>query len=166
MTIASELFQQVSANYNHSDKQVQPASPLVGDGIYLKWYLVYPPARPFADADIRQAQAFVQQEIECGQLALKNQIGFVVQHRCASVDIFYVCSWRNDNEVWETLYTKAIDETGEFQQVQRDFTTGTFCVWVIPVVAHEQKAWRRFLVSARDEAAQRAYARDQLAGVV
>lgn len=166
MTLASNLFQQVSANYQHSDKQVQAGPPLSGDSIFLKWYLLHPPARPFTDEEVQQAQAFIQQEIERGQLALKHQIGFVVQHRCGSVDIFYVCSWRNDNEVWETLYTKAIAPNSVFQPVQRDLTTGTFCVWVIPIVAHEQQAWRRFLMSTRDDAAQLTYMRDQLVGLV
>lgn len=166
MTIASNLFQQVSADYRHSDKHVQPAQPLDSGDVFLKWYLVHPPARPFAEADFRQAQDFIQQEIECGRLALKNQIGFVVQHRCAHVDIFYVCNWRNNNEVWEALYTKAIEQPSKFQPVSRDLTTGTFCVWVIPIVAHEQQAWRRYLTSTRDKPAQLAYARDQLAGMV
>ena len=107
---APSLFQQVAVNYAHNPKFVRPASALSSPGVYLKWYLIQPEARPISDADCSAAQAFVQAEILQNRLALKQQIGFVVQHRCTGVDILYVCSWRNDNEVWETLYHQSIGQ--------------------------------------------------------
>jgi hypothetical protein len=43
---------------------------------------------------------------------------------------------------------------------------GTFCVWELGAVLHEQQAWIRYLYSARDDAARREYVADQYAGPV
>jgi hypothetical protein len=125
---------------------------------------VHPPDRPFAEAEVSAAQDFVLSEAKSGRLALHNEIGFTVQHRCASVDIFYVCSWRENNELWETLYW--LPSGGVFQPVPRESKTATYCVWVIPAVAHEQQAWLKYLRSSRDDAARRAYCIDHFAGEV
>jgi hypothetical protein len=101
---------------------MRPAKPLMGSNVFRKWYLVYPHERPFAGTDVKEA----------GRLELRDEIGFTVQHRCASVNILYVCSWRENNELWETLYSSPADET--FQLVSWLSKTGTYCVWVI--VAH------------------------------
>ena len=160
------LFHQVADDYHHTPKIVRPTSALNAPQIYLKWYLVQPEARPISETEVKQAQTFLLDEVAAGHLTLKNEVGFVVQHRCTAADILYVCSWRNNNEVWETLYHKSIEENSAFQVAQRETKTGTFCVWVIPVVTHEQQAWVRFLKSRRDAAAQLIYCEDQFVGIV
>ena len=113
---------------------------------------------------MQAAQSFLLSEIDSGRLRLHNEVGFTVQHRCARVDIFYVCSWRDNNELWETLYTLPVG--GTYQLAERDNTTGTYCVWVIPAVTHEQQAWLTYLRSPRDNAARRRYCEDQASGDV
>jgi hypothetical protein len=159
-----ELFGQVAPAYAHVPKHMRPARPLVAPGIYQKWYLVHPPERPFPDAEVAQAQSFLLGEVEAGRLALRNEVGFTVQHRCAQVDIFYVCSWRENNELWETIYVRP--HGGMFQLAPRESKTGTYCVWVIPAVTHEQGAWLAYLRSKRDADARRAYCLDQASGSV
>lgn len=161
---APELFGEVDPAYVHVPKWMQPAPALAAPGVLQKWYLVYPPERPFGDADVALAQTFLLAEVDAGRLALRNEIGFTVQHRCNGVDIFYVCSWRDNNELWETIYHKPHNET--FRVAPRETKTGTYCVWVIPAVAHEQKAWLAYLRSKRDAAARAAYGGDQASGPV
>jgi hypothetical protein len=43
---------------------------------------------------------------------------------------------------------------------------GTFCVWEMGAVVHEQQAWIRYLCSARDAAAAQAYLADQPGSVL
>jgi hypothetical protein len=160
----AELFHEVADNYVHVRKQMRAARPLIAQGVFLKWYLVNPPDRPFAETEVQAAQSFLLSEIESGRLRLRNEVGFTVQHRCANVDIFYVCSWRDNNELWETIYT--LPAGGTFRLAQRDNTTGTYCVWVIPAVMHEQQAWLTYLRSSRDGAARRRYCEDQASGEV
>jgi hypothetical protein len=80
------------------------------------------------------------------------------------MDIFYVCSWRDNNELWETIYYKPRD--GTYSVAPRETKTATYCVWVIPAGAHEQRAWLDFLRSNRTATARAAYVRDQLSGPV
>jgi hypothetical protein len=104
--------------------------------------------------------------MEEGRLGLKNEIGFVVHHQCSSAYILYICTWRNENELWETIYIKDPVVDNEFQQLKRNPTTPTYCVWVLGVVGHEQQAWTHYLYSPRDNAAKYAYVQDQMMGSV
>lgn len=161
----ANLFEQVGSDYAHVRKVMRPAPPLVAPDVYQKWYLVHPPERPFSDAEVKAAQSFLRREIDAGRLALRNEVGFTVQHRCSAMDIFYVCSWRGNNELWETLYHLPPGSL-DYQLVPRDTKTGTYCVWVIPAVTHEQRAWLTYLNSSRDAAARLAYCQDQASGDV
>ncbi|WP_395714270.1 hypothetical protein [Reyranella sp.] len=161
---AAALFDAVAVDYVHVRKEMRATPPLTAPGIFLKWYLINPPDRPFTESEVQAAQSFLLAEIKSGRLRLHNEVGFTVQHRCANVDIFYVCSWRNNNELWETLYTLTVG--GTYQLAERDNTTGTYCVWVIPAVTYEQQAWLACLRSSRDDSARRRYCEDQVSGEV
>lgn len=158
------LFGQVRTHYAHVQKSMRTVPALIAPGVFQKWYLVEPLDTPFGDEDVAVGQAFLQAEIGANRLALRNEVGFTVQHRCAAVDIFYVCSWRDNNELWETIYHKPHGEG--FSVLPRETKTATFCVWVIPAVAHEQRVWLDFLRSDRGPLARDAYCRDQAIGLV
>jgi hypothetical protein len=162
----SVLFEQVATNYVHIAKRAQPARAIRPSGCYLKWYLVFPEERGFAEHEIAAAQAFVLDEVAHGRLALQHEVGFVAQHRCTGADILYICSWRDNNELWETIYSKGLEPDSTFAVAHRETKTATFCVWIIPIVASEQHAWVTYLRSTRDQAAQEAYLRDQFHGSV
>jgi hypothetical protein len=95
-------------------------------------------------------------------------LGFVVLHRCG--DDFYfllVCTWRNENELWETVYAKHGPNSPNFQIFPFDgLHRGTFCVWELGAVWHEQQAWGRYLISNKDENAKQTYLRDSYDGLV
>ena len=162
----SHLFSQVSSGYKHQTKSVRPGPALVTNDVYLKWSLIEPESLPITPSQIDGAQEFLLEELSTERLKLHNEIGFVVQHRCANVLILYVCTWRGDNEVWETLYHAAVSPEARYNVTQRENTSPTFCVWVLPAVLHEQRAWVKYLESSRDHLAQEAYLNDQLTGRV
>ena len=162
----SHLFSQVSSTYQHQTKSVRPGPALVTDDVYLKWSLIEPESLPITPSQVDEAQAFLLEELSSGRLKLHNEIGFVVQHRCTKVLILYVCTWRGDNEVWETLYHAVVSSEARYNVTERENTSPTFCVWVLPAVLHEQYAWVKYLKSARDHLAQEAYLNDQLTGQV
>lgn len=159
-------LEQVASNYRHRQKQVTPGQALATESLYLKWYdVAYEDTLITAD-QVEEARSLLFTELETGALALRNELGFVVHHQCTSAYILYVCTWRNENEIWETLYVKDLAQDGAFQMLQRDATTPTFCVWVLGPVWHEQQAWTRYLYSQRDDAAKYAYTQDQMTGLV
>jgi hypothetical protein len=67
--------------------------------------------------------------------------------------------------MWQTVFYKDGDAMAEFALFPRDGAhKPTLCVWELVPVRHEQQAWTRFLASARDEAAARAWLGDRFAG--
>jgi hypothetical protein len=165
-SVSATLFDQVTPGYVHIQKWAHPAAALALPDVHLKWTLIQPETLPITEDQVTEAQLFLAGEIKAGRLALKNEVGFVVQHRCAEVLILYVCTWRGDNEVWETLFHKRLAPGAQYGALERENTSPTFCVWVLPAVLHEQRAWVRYLQSGRDEAARRAYLDDQMTGWV
>jgi len=76
-----------------------------------------------------------------------------------------VCRWRNNNELWETVYTK--DGQADFElSASSAATRATFCVWELGVVGHERQAWTAYLRSPRDTPALAAYLANRFAGAV
>ncbi|GHO45912.1 hypothetical protein [Ktedonospora formicarum] len=160
------LFEQVAPEYQHRQKFVRSGEALATSDVYLKWYDISRQETPIPPELVAEAHSFLLSELETGSLPLKQEVGFAIHHQCASVHILYICTWRNENEVWETLYHKHLAEGGPFQQFERSTTTPTFCVWVLGIVSHEQQAWTRYLTSQRDNAAKHAYVQDQYTGPV
>jgi len=159
-------YEQVAAEYRHRQKVARPGEALVTPTVYLKWYDIYYEETPIAPHLVDEARSFLLAEVEGGRLPLKNELGFVVHHQCTGAYILYISTWRNENELWETIYIKDLVVDSEFQQLKRNATTPTYCVWVLGVVGHEQRAWTRYLYTSRDNTAKYAYVQDQLTGPV
>ncbi len=161
----SALFQRVEADYVHYAKHARPVSPAAAAGVFLKWYSLAVPERSHTDVEIAAAQALLLHEISVGNLALTGEVGFVVQHRIATMDVFYVCSGNGNNELWETHYFKPLD-SDEYAVGHHATKFPTFCVWVLAIVHHETAAWSRYLSSVRDGDARAAYCADRLDAMV
>ncbi|GHO93323.1 hypothetical protein KSF_033710 [Reticulibacter mediterranei] len=159
-------LEQVASEYRHRPKVTRPGPALVTPAVHLKWYDIYYEETPVSAQLVDQARSFLLAELEAGRLPLKNEIGFVVHHQCSAAYILYISTWRNENELWETIYIKDLAANGTFQQLERSATTPTYCVWVLGVVGHEQQAWTRYLYSPRDNVAKYAYVQDQMTGPV
>lgn len=159
-------FEQVAPDYRHRRKFVKPGEALITPNVHLKWYDIYREESPVSSQLVHEAQSFLFSEIETGKLPLNNEVGFLIHHQCSDVYIMYVCTWRNENEVWETIYFRDITDDGKFRLLERGSTAPTYCVWVLAAVWHEQQAWTRYLNSERDAAAKYAYLQDQMTGFV
>ena len=152
----------IDEGYRHAAKRVTNGEPLALAGATVKWYEVYPPDRPVPEAIKRLARTYLSQ----APLEDLGGPGFVLLHRCG-LDFYFliVCTWRNSNELWETVFYKDGDAMTEFALFPRDGThKPALCVWELVPVWHEQQAWVRFLTSSRDEAAAQLWLRDQFAG--
>jgi hypothetical protein len=90
----------------------------------------------------------------------------VILHRCGK-DFYFliVCTWRNSNEIWETVFYKNGDSMTEFALFPRGGThLPTFCVWELAPVMREKAAWERFLGTSRDVAAATEWLADRGGG--
>ena len=165
---ALERTMGVSQEYQHVEKIACPEPSLALDEAVLKWYDIAPDEAPVPLAIRALARRSLRDACRSGTLGDLGELGFVVLHRCGESFYFLiVATWRNDNEVWETVWAK----NGEGEVSFRPWTLEgthrpTFCVWELGAVWHEQQAWSRFLRSPRGAAAREAYLRDTFDGEV
>jgi hypothetical protein len=151
----------VGAGYRHVPKQVTPGEPLEIPGAVLKWYGLHPQDRPIPEHVTALARSYLTRNPQEAK-----GLGFVILHRCGQEFYFLiVCTWRESNELWQTVHYKQNDATPDFSLFPRDAAhKPTLCVWELVPVWHEQQAWVRFLTSPRDEAAAEGWMGDVYAG--
>jgi hypothetical protein len=157
----------VQAGYRHLTKEVTGALVIALGDSWLKWYDVAPADEP-VPAPIRAlARGTLRGAADSGAIELDDELGFVILHRCGAGFYFLLVStWRNDNELWETVWAKPDDAHGFEPWPTEGTHRPTFCVWELGVVCHEQRAWSRYLRSPRDDEAREAYVQDMFAGEV
>jgi hypothetical protein len=166
--VVSALEQVVDPAYHHAPKVATPQpSIMLGDAI-LKWYDIAPPETPVPIAIRALARRCLRDGIKTGALGVKDGLGFVILHRCGESFYFLLVStWRNENELWETVWAKRDESDVFFKPWPMDGThRPTFCVWELGAVAHERIAWSGYLRSERDEISRRAYLQACYAGEV
>lgn len=157
----------VTSTYRHVGKLIKPAPGITLGAAQLKWYDIARPEAGLPEEVHANARDFLQEEATSQSLSLGAELGFVILHRCGEAFYFLiVCTWRNDNEVWETVYAKENETVGFKSFVRRGPHLPTFCVWELGAVWHEQQAWSRYLVSPRNTGAKQFYLQDSYAGLV
>jgi hypothetical protein len=159
-------------DYEHHQRRVAPGPDLILSDSRLKWYQIHRPDVEIPNDLVEESRRFIREEIEGGRLQIANEFGFVMLHlgdEPASRNTFamlFVCTWRNNNELWRTLYTRTLRSNQGFERYVDDGHVGGFCVWELVPVWHERQAWSRLLYSSRDEAARDVYLDDLIEGLV
>jgi hypothetical protein len=155
----------VPEGYRYYQKLVTPSKDLSLANAYLKWYDIYPADAAITPEQRAECRAFVAAEVQ--RLQFAQELGFVLLHRAGAFLLLMIMTWRNTNEIWESVYVKEVNQnTGYRLQEFEASHRGTFCVWELAPVWHERHAWVRFLASQRDEEAKLAYINDRFSGVV
>jgi hypothetical protein len=157
----------VPVGYNYYEKLITPAQDLSLPTAYLKWYNLYPADVPITETQLAETRAFIETEVAADRLKLEHELGFVILHRAGSALLLLLTTWRNTNEMWESVWFKEADSINRYELTQFPGThRGTYCVWELGIVWHERHAWVRFLSSARDNAAKLAYINDRFSGSI
>ena len=160
-------FGNIPSEYKHVPKIAVPGEDILLPDGYLKWYDVRVEHAMIPDEVRAEARAFLQSESESGRLKLDGDLGFVIFHLCGESFYFLiVCTWRNQNEMWETLYAQDLQHGGGFSLVPQGTHLEVICVWELGAVLHERQAWTEYLTSARDDEAKRAYLNSRFTGLV
>ena len=159
---------EAKAKYGHYDKFVEPDKNIEIAGSTLKWYNLAKTDEPVPDEIRDLARSFLENEAKEGNIEHFGELGFVILHRCGH-DFYFllVNSWRNGNEVWESVYAK--DGEGQVDFAKFPAATAalhhpTYCVWELAAVWHEQQAFKRFLFSDQDDRARTDYIEDRYRG--
>ncbi|MGH7646859.1 MAG: hypothetical protein ACREND_01995 [Gemmatimonadaceae bacterium] len=153
----------VTQDYVHYDKVITTGPILTIGPRRLKWYDMAVAGEPVPGETRGLARKFLAHET----LDQLGELGFVILHRCGKDFHFLIaCSWRNENELWESVWAKQ-GSAADFHDWSRTPPhQGTYCVWELGAVVHEQQAWIRYLRSERDAAAVTRWLTDQYEGVV
>lgn len=155
----------VPKGYMYSEKLVTPGQDLSLPTAYLKWYDIYPPDVEITQEQVAESRAFVAAEVE--RLKFADELGFVLLHRAGPVLLLLLTTWRNTNEIWESVYVKDVARACGYDPVTFESShRATFCVWELGPIWHERHAWVRFLSSERDVEAKLAYVNDRFSGLV
>ncbi len=157
----------VPEGYEYYEKVITPGEGLSLANAYLKWYDLYPLDAVITKEQVGEARTFLEGEVEAGRLKLENELGFVIFHRAGSWLLLMLMTWRNTNEIWESVWVKPVASEDEYEATTFESNhRATFCVWELGAVWHERDAWVRFLSSKRDAAAKKAYIEDRFSGRV
>lgn len=128
----------------------------------FKWYNLAADPSVISSQDIINAQTCIENAGENFQD--KDDPGFVIMHRCGENYLLLVCTWRSENELWESVY---YDGSGTFEAWDRNkIHLPTYCVWEMGIVYHESKAWKKFLGTDRAAIYQQQYLDDLFEGEV
>ena len=157
----------VPEGYEYYEKVITPGEGLSLTGAYLKWYDLYPPDAAITEEQVAETREFLVAEAEAGRLKLEGKLGFVILHRAGPMLLLLVTTWRNTNEMWESIFVKEVGKAEVYKPLSLDGNHwGTYCVWELGAVWHERGAWVRFIQSRRDEEAKLAYLNDRFVGRV
>jgi hypothetical protein len=158
----------VALEYRHATKTIRPAHTISAGDAVLKWYDIALADEPVPPEIQVLARGTTLAAVDGEALDLgDDDLGFVILHRCgASFYFLLVSTWRNENELWQSVWAKSEDDVTFRPWLLTGTHRPTFCVWELGAVWHEQQAWSRYLRSDRDDDARVAYLRDTYAGDV
>lgn len=151
----------VDPAYRHYQKSITPHGIWTPNNSRLKWYDIARNDQQI-DAPVRNlALEFMDDQASLTGIPKKNELGFVLLHRCGEGFYFLMlCTWRDANELWKTVYYFDAEKMAGFAPYpQGEPHKGTFCVWEMSVVAHEMLAWTQYLMSERKQEDEDVYLR-------
>ena len=155
----------VPAEYVHVPKLVAPGPAVIRPDTHLKWYDIARPDSGTPDAVRAEARTYLGARLAGRELDISGELGFVILHRCGESFYFLiVCTWRHQNEMWQTVYARDTAVDAAFAPVPASGHRAVICVWEAAAVMHEHQAWARFLRSDRGPDATLRYVSDQFAG--
>ena len=163
----TELGNIIPEAYTYYKKKIEPGSQLKLSTASFKWYNLYPYDSIITSGQVSESKEFIENEVKSGKLKFENELGFVILHRAGDYLLLLITTWRNTNEMWESVYFKKVDEDGVYKPMEfKTVHKGTFCVWELGIVWHERNAWVKLINSKRDPESKLSYMSDLISGEV
>ncbi|WP_238640014.1 hypothetical protein [Chryseobacterium elymi] len=86
---------------NYSFKYTSSKGIFVLGKTRFKWYDLAEDPSAVSAQDIINAKTCIENADENFQN--KDDLGFVIMHRCGEHCLLLVCTWRSENELWESV---------------------------------------------------------------
>jgi hypothetical protein len=134
-------------------KTADPLGEWTWGSARLKAYVLARDPSAVSEDTVKQAKDALATSLE--PPTAPDEVGFVIVHRCGRGHLLLACTWREENELWETVWS---DDSGRFERTERGpGHLPTYCVWEMGIVSHETACWRRALDSGLTTDARAAY---------
>jgi hypothetical protein len=167
ITNLKDIGNVILEGYNYYKKKVEPEELLILPEACFKWYNLFPTETEINQEQVFETREFIKNEIKSGRLNLEKELGFVILHRAGDYLLLLITTWRNTNEMWESVYFKKAVQSEAYKQIEfKNNHKGTYCVWELSIVWHERNAWLNFIQSKRNEEAKLKYLNDLFSGMV
>jgi len=157
----------VPASYQHEWRVATPQAPLIVPGAVFKWHHVHRAGVTVPEPLAVAARETVTEAADSRAWDLSYGLNICQIHLSTAHAFLIPGVWRGYQELWQRPYVLDLAVGGRFTRID---TTGdaipAACVWELGVICHERMAWHRYLFSARDDAAKRAWLADTYAGQV
>jgi hypothetical protein len=138
---------------SYPSKYAQPKGIFPVGKTKFKWYDLASDPAEISQQDIDNAQKCIGNAEE--NFKNMDDLGFVIMHRCGKNYLLLVCTWRNENELWESVY---YDGSGKFEIWDRNKThLPTYCVWEMGIVYYESQSWKKYLGTGRKDKDKETY---------
>ena len=147
---------------SYPSKYAQPKGIFTVGKTKFKWYDLADDPAEISQQDIDNAKKCIDNAEE--NFKNMDDLGFVIMHRCGENYLLLVCTWRSENELWESVY---YDGSGNFEIWDRNKAhLPTYCVWEMGIVYHESQSWKKYLGSGQEENDKEKYLNDFFEGEV
>jgi hypothetical protein len=156
---------EIPAGWTHVEKRIHPGEDLSLPGAYLKWYDIREAGQAATPEVSEQARQYLRTEAAEGRIRLQQELGYALLHHDGDGHYLIVGVWRSKDELWTGIFFRDTDGFKPYP-AKPDALRATQNVVELDATSHERRAWARYLRSARDEAAKRAYVEDYCTGVV
>ncbi len=156
--------------YHHEWRASSPQALLVipgHPGAIFKWYHVHREGVAVPEDLDALARQTVTEAATAGQWNLSYGLNIAQLHLSTTHAYLIPGVWRGHQEMWQRPYWLELARGGPFTRVEMGGEDApAACVWELGVIGHERMAWHRYLFSARDETAKRAWLADTYTGRV
>jgi hypothetical protein len=157
----------VPDGYKYYKKKITPGELFVLPEAYLKWYNLHPVENDIPKEEVKLTKDFIFAEAGSGHLKLENDLGFVILHRAGNHLLLLITTWRNTNEMWESVFVKDTAAKEEYKPIKfKNDHKGTYCIWELGIVWHERNSWLKFIQSNRNSESKLDYLNDLFLGTI
>lgn len=144
-------------DYSPDQRIVAPDGLVTAPEVVMKWYNMFTEGQKEIPAErVAAAKDFLGRQIVRDQIGKFSGLGFAILSD--EGEMLNVGIWDQKTPILlkNTVYEheREIDLRNE----------GAFCAWELAIAAHEARAWRTYLASAKSDADKRAYLDDQIRG--
>ena len=144
-------------NYQNEPRISIPGEPIITPQLALKWYeMIKPKDGLFNRNQVKKVRDFLEGQINLRDIEVLSGLGFVILS--GNVDFLNVAVW--DKSIPYLLKNKVYDNYKEVD-IRKE---GAFCMWELGIVAHEARAWKKYLESVRTESDKLSYLADITGG--